>query len=326
MKITQYADSKIKYMAKKPKEVSGYGILNNDKIIVDFEVLTQTSNGTYTEHEGLEIAKMLKKYKDKGYEPWQVSRVWIHTHPGMGVTPSIQDNKTFDTFKDNDWAAMIICNGTMYSSHIYHRDLNNIYVDDIEIITEKESKWDKEYEEKVKDYPGITPIKHYQPYWNDCQYDYWRENIIETKRTDHKKLVKKLLPDFIENLASTINCYIITNIDKKKAEENKASKERMLAMEKYSKTKEGKTRERFQEAEKLAKIFNEQTGFLTEYVKYIIEIYDFGRKNGEIEAQDILETAFIETATKIIVNYYLFDNWTPKINNQIINLVEKEYI
>lgn len=55
------------------------------------------------------MAQMMDQMIQRGLQPYQFMRVWIHTHPGSSATPSSTDEKTFaDTFGMTDYAIMVI--------------------------------------------------------------------------------------------------------------------------------------------------------------------------------------------------------------------------
>jgi hypothetical protein len=53
------------------------------------------------------VADYFERMVDQGLQPEQFARVWLHTHPGSDVTPSVIDEATFArVFGRNDWAVM----------------------------------------------------------------------------------------------------------------------------------------------------------------------------------------------------------------------------
>lgn len=92
-------------------EVSGFGISHADNplVIMDFVLAFQKSTPVFTEMDDTKLADFIEDMIDVGYRPDQISRVWIHTHPGQSAVPSGHDEKTFDkTFDDFDWAIMCV--------------------------------------------------------------------------------------------------------------------------------------------------------------------------------------------------------------------------
>lgn len=110
--ISQYAYDKIIYALKNIKtEVSGFGILSQkDPLIVDdFYVPKQENTSYHTEMDDNSVADFVDDYIDKGYEPWQLQRIWIHTHPAGIASPSAEDENTFKRcFGRADFAVMLI--------------------------------------------------------------------------------------------------------------------------------------------------------------------------------------------------------------------------
>lgn len=97
-------------------EVSGFGISHADNplVIMDFVLAFQRSTPVFTEMNDTKLADFIEDMIDAGYRPDQISRVWIHTHPGNSAVPSGHDEQTFDrTFDNFDWAIMcVVAQGT----------------------------------------------------------------------------------------------------------------------------------------------------------------------------------------------------------------------
>lgn len=92
-------------------EISAFGILQcSDPIIIeDIAIVKQECDQYSTDIDDEALADYFEDYIDKEYEPWQIMRTWIHTHPRGITSPSFVDNDTFARcFNQGDWGIMII--------------------------------------------------------------------------------------------------------------------------------------------------------------------------------------------------------------------------
>lgn len=154
--FTDYAWRKLMTMVKHAKsEISGYGLLSKDGLVEDFLLPKQEGNDVNTNFDSNEISTLLVEYARKGYQPYQVTRVWIHSHPNMGVTPSGTDWDTFtDNYADSTWAYMVIVNDKGdVSSRYWNKEGNFVIETKVEVLepeeTAEELRWKKEVDEKV---------------------------------------------------------------------------------------------------------------------------------------------------------------------------------
>jgi proteasome lid subunit RPN8/RPN11 len=95
-----------------PNEVAGFGVTTNPDrpLYVDqFVMPRQEISPAYVEMDGESVGELLEKAFDEGLEPWQVNRIWVHTHPSGINEPSNKDEQTFGTeFGKCDYAIMLI--------------------------------------------------------------------------------------------------------------------------------------------------------------------------------------------------------------------------
>jgi len=133
VRFTPYAWAKLCFMRDSlDTEIGGFGICDADDplLIEDIAILPQEVTCASVEFDGEAICDFLEVQLDAGREPYQVSRVWIHTHPQGVRSPSSQDEETFsESFGGSGWAVMLILpRGTdtpwcclQYNGQIPHR-------------------------------------------------------------------------------------------------------------------------------------------------------------------------------------------------------------
>lgn len=111
-KFTPYAWAKICYMRDVDRvEVAGYGESAEDDLatIIDFHMVEQDNAPATVSLRGDGIAGHLEGMFERGVPPERCGRIWIHTHPSNGVTPSSTDEKTFEELYDAaPWSVMLI--------------------------------------------------------------------------------------------------------------------------------------------------------------------------------------------------------------------------
>lgn len=88
---------------------------NNFILIDDVFLFAQEVHATTTEitPDGLsEFATELLEQGDAGIDIWNNLKMWGHSHVNMGITPSHQDDKQMETFKEggHDWFLRLIAN------------------------------------------------------------------------------------------------------------------------------------------------------------------------------------------------------------------------
>ena len=91
-------------------ECGGFGITPNfPDLVEDFVMLKQDVTPVTVEFEDTAVADFLEDMVERGLQPHQCMRVWIHTHPNMNPTPSSVDEETFErVFGECDFAIMFI--------------------------------------------------------------------------------------------------------------------------------------------------------------------------------------------------------------------------
>lgn len=94
-----------------PNEVSMMGISEegNPLVVQDVVVLKQECSGASTDIDDAAMADYIDDMCDKGVPPNRCGRIWIHTHPKMGTSPSSTDEGTLrDVFGACNWTVMMI--------------------------------------------------------------------------------------------------------------------------------------------------------------------------------------------------------------------------
>ena len=123
--FTPYAWAKLLWFRyRSESEVSGFGVSSVDDplYVVDFVTVKQTVTGVTTQMDDMGVADYFADMDEKGLQPCEYGRIWIHTHPGMGVTPSGVDESCFaDVFGRCDWSIMMIVGGEKGTQQVYCR-------------------------------------------------------------------------------------------------------------------------------------------------------------------------------------------------------------
>jgi hypothetical protein len=92
-------------------EVGGFGISADDDplLVVDFQLVEQSCTDVTVRFDDLAVADYFDRQVDRGLQPSNFARMWVHTHPGQSAKPSWVDEQTFDrVFAATDWALMFI--------------------------------------------------------------------------------------------------------------------------------------------------------------------------------------------------------------------------
>jgi proteasome lid subunit RPN8/RPN11 len=113
LRFTPYAFSKMLFLRdKEPNlEVGGFGVGSKEDLLLvtDIALPHQTVGGATVEFDDKELPAFYEDMVDSGLALPQFSRIWIHTHPFDGATPSGTDLATFnEVFGSNDWGLMFI--------------------------------------------------------------------------------------------------------------------------------------------------------------------------------------------------------------------------
>jgi hypothetical protein len=78
-------------------------------LVTEFLVVKQRCTGVGVCFDDQAVADYFERMVDRGLNPQQFGRVWLHTHPGGCPEPSGLDEDTFDrVFGRCDWAVMFV--------------------------------------------------------------------------------------------------------------------------------------------------------------------------------------------------------------------------
>lgn len=222
------------------REFTAYGITDIEDPLLVTDVYTvkhEASMGSF-ETDTDDLAKTQYELLEKGLEPFQYSRIWIHTHPGSSKpSPSGEDRGCMtNAYGDFDHAVMLIFDEKIENSYAElqygGRDVNlpimrdelDVTIVDPDITDNMREEWKKEAREK-------SSCKTYTPIMNHYANNY-RSNLDkvnpgncilphcedEKKNTTEKKEEKKekKLPRWKTN-----EMHAAEMKEKKKAEKNK---------------------------------------------------------------------------------------------------------
>ena len=92
-------------------EVGGFGISADDDplLVIDFQLIEQSCTNVTVRFDDLAVADYFDRQVDRGLQPSNFARLWVHTHPGQSAEPSWVDEQTFDrVFGTTDWAVMFV--------------------------------------------------------------------------------------------------------------------------------------------------------------------------------------------------------------------------
>lgn len=116
IQFSLYAWAKYQYYCEKmDTEIGLMGSTPIDRplFVEDVHVLDQVAASAHCEMTAEGIANFFDEMIDKGYQPSQFGRIWLHTHPQMSATPSHTDETTFqEVFGKCDHAVMGIISKT----------------------------------------------------------------------------------------------------------------------------------------------------------------------------------------------------------------------
>ena len=96
-------------------EIGGFGISAEDDplTIEQFETVKQQATSVTVAFDDAAVADFFDDCVDRGLSPSRFARVWLHTHPGASVEPSLTDEDTFyRVFGSCDWSVMFILGRT----------------------------------------------------------------------------------------------------------------------------------------------------------------------------------------------------------------------
>jgi proteasome lid subunit RPN8/RPN11 len=98
-----------------PTEVGGFGLSHPDDplYVEDILVVRQTCSFVTVAFDDTAVADLFEAMADAGIPPARFARIWLHTHPGASVEPSLTDEETFArVFGTCDWSVMAILGRT----------------------------------------------------------------------------------------------------------------------------------------------------------------------------------------------------------------------
>jgi proteasome lid subunit RPN8/RPN11 len=96
-------------------EIGGFGIsAENDPLSIEqFQTVKQQATSVTVAFDDAAVADFFDDCVDRGLSPSRFARVWLHTHPGASVDPSLTDQDTFyRVFGSCDWSVMFILGRT----------------------------------------------------------------------------------------------------------------------------------------------------------------------------------------------------------------------
>jgi proteasome lid subunit RPN8/RPN11 len=91
-------------------EVSLYGITESNSLVIkDFWIPYQFGTAVTTEFDEEKKVEEVDKLIQKGLDPNNFLKIWVHTHPKMSPNPSGTDIQTFKTkFNNLNWSIRLI--------------------------------------------------------------------------------------------------------------------------------------------------------------------------------------------------------------------------
>lgn len=142
-------------------EVAGYGVCldEGDPLLVhEFHLLPQEASSASFEFDDEGFAAWDEEMSQRGLEPLQYSRVWIHTHPGNSPSPSGTDESEFNRFFSGvDFAVMAIMarDGSTYARLRLSLPDRGIHNAETVIPFEVLWNWDREENPPPIDYKAL---------------------------------------------------------------------------------------------------------------------------------------------------------------------------
>lgn len=95
-----------------PTEVAAFAVTSDPLrplYITHMCFLKQTAYTAFVELDDAAVHDHLNDWLDRDLQPYQINRIWCHTHPGVSPHPSAQDWDTFSRLCGQmDWAVMMI--------------------------------------------------------------------------------------------------------------------------------------------------------------------------------------------------------------------------
>lgn len=171
-------------------EISGFAVCRkvDDLFCVnEFHLVKQTASAAFVEFDDDALADFQAQKFGQGLQPNQYGRIWLHTHPSDGVTPSGTDEDTFaKIFGSYDWSIMFILGkqGSTYArlqhkignTNMYHAVEMDVKFDmSVPFEASDFAAWKAEYDLCVQqktytqgyNFPGYTSGKVYPGGYGD---------------------------------------------------------------------------------------------------------------------------------------------------------------
>lgn len=129
----------IGYFTSEDYEVSGFGTLTVEGgtrlVIDDIYFPEQEGSGSSTEISSMSLSKLINEFVDNG-EPEKVDRlkVWIHTHPSFGTTPSTTDDNTIEESTIDFSVALVVNSKMEMNARLLIKSPVKILIDNIPIV------------------------------------------------------------------------------------------------------------------------------------------------------------------------------------------------
>lgn len=200
IKFSPTAWAKIQYLHHiSTCEIGCFGISHPEDFLYVEEVviIKQTVSRVHFEFDSTAIADYFDDQVDAGRSPNQFARILIHTHPGMGTTPSHTDYKNMKkVFGQCDWAVMIILSDSCepYAMLTFNIGPRGDVPLKVEIDFSQPfnasnfNNWKEEYENLVTENSFIYDFdkkNHYIDY--EEEWDYINDTALdEIERRDNK--------------------------------------------------------------------------------------------------------------------------------------------
>jgi proteasome lid subunit RPN8/RPN11 len=162
LRFSPTAWAKLLYMRDAgPTEIGGFGITAEDDLLYveSFQIVRQTASSVHIAFDDEAVADFFEDAVDRGLQPRQFMRVWIHCHPADSAEPSETDEQTFErVFGDCDWAVMFILarGGAVYARLRFNAGPGGAIELPVEVDYSQQfpgadhDTWEAEYEANVK--------------------------------------------------------------------------------------------------------------------------------------------------------------------------------
>lgn len=129
------------------------------------QLVKQTCSWVTVSFDDEAVANFFEEQVDRGLQPHQFARLWIHTHPGHSASPSATDERTFArVFGAADWSVMFILAqaGETYCRLQFTAGPGGVLELPVEVdyshpfAASDWSNWDKEYLQAVQVLPEFS--------------------------------------------------------------------------------------------------------------------------------------------------------------------------